>query len=85
MTDAVKLPDLDLPQRAIVRGDRSCLAIAAASIVAKVARDAEMERRHAQYPDLALASNKGYGSRRHIEALHRAGVTPLHRRSFAPM
>jgi ribonuclease HII len=85
LTDAVKLPDLDLPQRAIVRGDRSCLAIAAASIVAKVTRDAEMERRHAQYPDLALASNKGYGSRRHIEALHRAGVTPLHRRSFAPM
>jgi ribonuclease HII len=85
LTDAVTLPNLTCSHRAIIRGDRSCLAVAAASIVAKVARDAEMARRHERYPLLALARNKGYGTSDHLRGLHALGVTPLHRRSFAPM
>ncbi len=85
LTDAVPLPDVPLPQRAVIRGDRCCLSIAAASIVAKVARDAEMQRRAAHYPAFGFADNKGYGTRRHLTALREAGVTPLHRRTFAPV
>jgi ribonuclease HII len=85
LTDAVPLPDLAWPHRAITRADRSCLAVAAASIVAKVARDAEMCRRQALYPHLALDRNKGYGTAAHVRALYAAGLTPIHRRSFAPM
>jgi ribonuclease HII len=85
LTDAVTLPDLTCSHRAIVRGDRSCLAVAAASIVAKVARDAEMARRHERFPHLALERNKGYGTPDHFRALRATGVTPLHRRSFAPV
>jgi ribonuclease HII len=84
LLDAVKLPEVPLPQRAVVRGDRSCLAIAAASIVAKVERDAELRRCADAYPDFDFASNKGYGTRRHLDALRRHGLTPLHRRTFAP-
>jgi ribonuclease HII len=85
LTDAVPLPDLAWPHRAITRADRSCLAVAAASIVAKVARDAEMCRRQALYPHLALDRNKGYGTAAHVRALYAAGLTPIHRRTFAPM
>lgn len=85
LTDAVPLADLPCPQRAIVGGDRKALAIAAASIVAKVVRDADMRRRHTLFPHLALASNKGYGTPAHGRALYAGGLTPLHRRSFAPM
>ena len=85
LTDAVPLPEWPAPQRAVVRGDQRCLSIAAASIVAKVTRDAEMVRRAAGFPAYALAENKGYGTRRHLGALRLHGVSPLHRRSFAPM
>jgi ribonuclease HII len=85
LTDAVKLPEIALPQRAVVRGDRTCLAIAAASIVAKVLRDAEMCRYAERYPEYGFAQNKGYGTRNHLNALRAFGLTPLHRRTFAPM
>jgi ribonuclease HII len=85
LTDAVALPGLVWPQQAIIKGDRKCLAIAAASIVAKVTRDAEMCRRHELFPAFALARNKGYGTAAHVDALRRTGLSPLHRRSFAPM
>ncbi|HEV2122413.1 MAG TPA: ribonuclease HII [Chloroflexota bacterium] len=85
LTDAVRLPEVVLPQRPIVRGDRTCLAIAAASIVAKVIRDAEMCRLAEQFPRYGFAQNKGYGTRAHLLALRASGLTPLHRRSFAPM
>ena len=87
LIDALRLPEVDVPQRAVVRGDRSCLAIAAASIVAKVARDAEMRRLGETDPFAPYdwVANKGYGTRRHMEALRRFGVTRLHRRSFAPV
>ncbi len=85
LTDAVSLAGLPWPHQPVIGGDRTCLAIAAASIVAKVARDAEMCRRHALLPHLALASNKGYGTPAHLQGLRAGGLTPLHRRSFAPM
>ncbi|HEU5316454.1 MAG TPA: ribonuclease HII [Chloroflexota bacterium] len=85
LVDAVKLPEVDLPQRAVIRGDSSCLAIAAASIVAKVTRDAEMAALPERYAPYDFASNKGYASRRHAHALRALGVTPLHRRSYAPV
>ena len=85
LTDAVKLPEVQLPQRAVIRGDSSCLAIAAASIVAKVTRDAEMRQLSPRYRPYDFAANKGYASRRHAQALRQHGVTPLHRRSYAPV
>jgi ribonuclease HII len=87
LTDAVRFLDIPLPQRAVVRGDSTCLAIAAASIVAKVARDGEMRRRAETppYDAFDFAGNKGYGTSRHMRALRAHGVTPLHRRSFAPV
>lgn len=85
VTDAVQLPEVAVPQSAVIRGDRCCLAVAAASIIAKVARDAEMCRRAALYPAFRLEQHKGYGTWRHARALQQLGLTPLHRRSFAPM
>jgi ribonuclease HII len=85
LMDAVPLPEVALPQRAVIRGDQQCLSIAAASIVAKVARDAEMQRRAAAFPEFDLERNKGYGTRRHARALLQVGLSPQHRRSFAPM
>jgi len=72
------------PARAIVKGDAQCLSIAAASIVAKVTRDAMMARLDAHYPDYGFAGHVGYGAARHLRALKAFGATPLHRLSFAP-
>lgn len=78
------LPDLGVPQKNIVGGDREFLVIAAASIVAKVWRD-ELTLRFAQkYPDYDLAANKGYGTQRHRLALQQHGPSPQHRLSFRP-
>lgn len=78
------IPDLSLPQETVVGGDRLEPAIAAASIVAKVWRDAEVVRLAADYPEYDLARNKGYGTATHRAALQRWGALPQHRRSFAP-
>ena len=72
-------------QKAIKGGDRLCFSIAAASILAKVARDRMMEEFDALYPEYGFASNKGYGSRSHAAALRRYGPCPIHRRSFRPV
>lgn len=79
-----KIPNLDLPQKTVIKGDQHELAIAAASIVAKVWRDRLIIRLSQKYPGYDLASNKGYGSKRHREAIARFGVTAQHRLSFAP-
>ena len=71
--------------RAIIKGDASCLSIAAASVVAKVARDRMMTRLDALYPDYGFARHVGYGTKVHLEALARCGPTPFHRLSFAPL
>ena len=79
--DAVKL-DLPLPTLAIIKGDAKSYNIAAASIVAKVYRDRLMKEYAEQYPQYDFASNKGYGTAKHIAALRQYGATPIHRRSF---
>ena len=76
---------LGLSAEAIVKGDSRCLSIAAASIVAKVARDRIMGDLAAQFPGYGWETNAGYGTKQHIEALRNLGVTPHHRRSFKPI
>lgn len=72
-------------QQTIVKGDQLCLSIAAASIVAKVARDQMMVDYDRQFPEYGFAGHKGYGSAAHLAALRRYGPTPIHRRSFKPV
>jgi ribonuclease HII len=84
LIDAVPL-EYALPQRALIKGDARCHAIAAASIVAKVHRDACMRVWHEVFPAYDLASNKGYGTPDHYKALQEYGPTPLHRLSFEPV
>lgn len=82
LNDAVKIPEVKIPQVPIIKGDAKSVSIAAASIVAKVTRDRMMVQYEELYPGYAFASNKGYGSARHIEALKALGPCPIHRRSF---
>ena len=82
LVDALTVPGLDVEQRAIVKGDALSVSIAAASIVAKVARDALMRELDGRHPGYGLARNMGYGSEGHLEALRRLGPTSVHRRSF---
>jgi ribonuclease HII len=84
LTDAVPL-NLAMPQRAIVHGDARCHAIAAASIVAKVERDAWMRLWDGVFPEYGLAEHKGYATPAHTRALEEHGPTPLHRLSFEPV
>jgi ribonuclease HII len=85
LVDGNHCPRLDCPVEAIVRGDGTVAAISAASIIAKVTRDRQMVELDRSYPGYGLARHKGYPSREHLEALQRLGVTPLHRRSYAPV
>lgn len=85
LIDGLPVPDLPVPSRAIVGGDAASLLIAAASVVAKVSRDREMEQLDRLYPGYGFAAHKGYGTREHLDALRRLGPCPIHRRSFAPV
>ena len=85
LVDGKFLPPLDIPATAVIGGDRQSLCIAAASIVAKVARDRIMAAAAADFPAYDWATNKGYPAPRHLAALIAHGPTPLHRRSFAPV
>lgn len=78
------IPNLPIPQQAIVKGDQRSLAIATASIVAKVWRDTLIIRLAKRYPHYDLASNKGYGTLKHRDAIQTFGLTPQHRQSFSP-
>ncbi|HIS26845.1 MAG TPA: ribonuclease HII [Candidatus Pullilachnospira intestinigallinarum] len=82
LNDAVRIPGVDLPQVPIIHGDAKSASIAAASIVAKVTRDRLMEEYDKMMPQYGFASNKGYGSRAHIEALKKYGPSPIHRATF---
>ncbi|OUP65820.1 ribonuclease HII [Drancourtella sp. An177] len=82
LNDAVTIPEIDIPQVPIIKGDEKSISIAAASIIAKVTRDRLMKEYDSLLPQYGFASNKGYGSREHIEALKQYGPTPIHRRSF---
>ena len=82
LNDAVTIPEIEIPQVPIIKGDAKSVSIAAASIVAKVTRDRMMEEYDKLMPEYGFASNKGYGSQSHIEALKKFGPTPIHRASF---
>ena len=85
LVDALRIPDCPYEQLPIVDGDAKSAVIAAASIVAKVARDAVMRELDAQFPGYGFAQHKGYATAEHLDALHRLGPCPEHRRSFAPV
>lgn len=78
-------PGLRSPARAVIKGDARSLSIAAASIIAKVVRDRMMVRADLAFPAFGFAGHKGYGSRKHLDAIGKQGPCPLHRRSFSPM
>ncbi len=82
LVDAVKIPGLDIPQIPIIKGDAKSMSIAAASIIAKVTRDRMMVMYDELYPQYGFAEHKGYGSKKHYEALHEYGISPIHRKSF---
>lgn len=82
LNDAVTIPDLKVHQVPIVKGDAKSVSIAAASIIAKVTRDRLMREYGQVFPEYEFASNKGYGTKSHIEALKTYGPTPIHRRTF---
>ena len=83
LIDARRLKDLDLPQQGIIKGDQKSLSIAAASILAKTARDARMLELDRLFPGYGFARHKGYPVRAHFRALKRIGACAIHRRSFA--
>ena len=82
LNDAVTIPDVTIRQVPIIKGDTKSISIGAASIIAKVTRDRLMEEYDKVLPEYGFASNKGYGTKAHIEALKAHGATPIHRRSF---
>jgi ribonuclease HII len=85
LVDAFRLRSTDLPQRPLIRGDRRCLSIAAASIIAKVTRDRHMTDLAGRYSAYGFDRHKGYGVAGHRRALERAGICELHRVSYAPI
>jgi len=85
LVDGLHRPRLKIPVRAIVRGDATVAEIAAASILAKVARDTEMLALHQQHPQYGFDRHKGYPTSAHLAALRKHGVSAVHRRSFAPV
>jgi ribonuclease HII len=85
LVDGNQCPRLACPVQTVIKGDDKVAAISAASIIAKVSRDREMLELDNLYPGYGLARHKGYPSRMHLEALQILGVTPIHRRSFAPV
>ena len=85
LIDYLKLPELDVPQKSITKGDSLSLSIACASIVAKVARDRLMVKLDKVYAGYKLAQHKGYCTGEHVACLHRLGPSPIHRYSFHPV
>lgn len=84
LIDAMPL-DIDIPTTSIIKGDAKSISIAAASVIAKVTRDRMMYDLDKVYPMYGLASNKGYGTKKHIEAIKKYGITKYHRLSFKPV
>lgn len=85
LIDGNRLPKWELPVKAVIKGDSLSLSIAAASILAKVTRDKLLQELGQQYPQYGWAKNAGYGTKEHIEAIEKYGITPFHRRSYAPI
>lgn len=85
LVDAFTIPGLDIESRGIIRGDRKVKSVAAASVIAKVARDAHLAELDALHPGYGFAVHKGYGTKAHQEALRRFGPCAAHRMSYAPV
>ncbi len=85
LVDGNRLPALDIPAQAVVKGDLLVAEISAASILAKVARDQEMQELDQQFPQYEFAKHKGYPTKLHMQKLAELGALPQHRRSFAPV
>lgn len=85
LVDGNRLPRWNYPSEPVVKGDDRVPAIAAASILAKVQRDSELQALEQEYPGYGFAAHKGYPTAAHLQALQELGVTPVHRRSFAPV
>lgn len=82
LVDAVKIPGMDMIQESIIKGDAISVSIAAASIIAKVTRDRMLIEYDELYPEYDWSSNKGYGTKKHVEAIKKHGPSPIHRRTF---
>lgn len=85
LVDGNRIPKLDIPAQAVIKGDSLVAEISAASILAKVARDQEMVELDLQFPQYEFAKHKGYPTKVHLEKLAEFGALPQHRRSFAPV
>jgi ribonuclease HII len=85
LSDGFMIPELSIPCRRVVGGDRLIKSIAAASIIAKVERDLEMERLDQAYPGYGFSDHKGYGTKQHQQALKKLGASPIHRMSYKPL
>lgn len=85
LIDAVSLNQLSCTSEAITKGDQESISIAAASILAKVTRDNYMKDIHQQYPIYGFSSNMGYGTKQHMDMLTEHGISPYHRKSYAPV
>ncbi|MFA5560903.1 MAG: ribonuclease HII [Acholeplasmataceae bacterium] len=84
LIDAMPM-ETEIPAQSVIKGDEKSLSIAAASIVAKTTRDKYMLEMDAIFPEYGFKSNKGYGTKEHLDAIEKHGVTPIHRRSFDPI
>ncbi|WGE34108.1 ribonuclease HII [Actinobacillus genomosp. 1] len=85
LVDGNRIPTLPMPAQAVIKGDSLVAEISAASILAKVVRDQEMDELDKQYPEYGFAKHKGYPTKLHFEKLEQFGATPFHRKSFAPV
>ena len=85
LVDGLVALDLKIPSKAIVKGDQISSSIAAASIIAKVSRDHEMAMLHDHFPQYEFRSNKGYGTKAHLEGLRTIGPNSIHRKTFGPV
>lgn len=85
LIDGRDAPPLTMAHQAIIKGDSSSQSIAAASIIAKVERDKIMKEAHVLYPEFGFNEHKGYGTAKHLKAIREHGITPIHRKSFAPI
>ncbi|MFA5374878.1 MAG: ribonuclease HII [Dehalococcoidia bacterium] len=84
LIDFVRLPEINLPQRCIIKGDCKSISIACASIVAKVTRDRLMVEMDKEYPGYGFAGHKGYATKEHLKSIERLGACPIHRMCFSP-
>ena len=82
LNDAVTIPEVDIKQVPIIKGDAKSISIAAASIIAKVTRDRMMKDYHELFPEYGFNKHKGYGSKEHIQSIQQYGPSPIHRRTF---